>query len=59
MGHDRVRKAEEGKHRDQLHEKGVYGTNTYMTLPYNYAPRVTREERNVDTVCLKRWHSVT
>ena len=35
-----------------MHEKGVYGTNTYMT--HNYAPRVTRDEGDVDTVRLKR-----
>jgi len=49
MGCDWERRAKEGKHRDQLHEKGVYGTNTYFTLPYNYAPHVTRDERDVDT----------
>ena len=48
------RRIGEGKHRDQLHEKGMYGTNTYMTLPYNYAPCVTRDEGDVDTVRLKR-----
>ena len=41
MGCDRVRRAEEGENQDQLHEKGVFGTTTYMTLPYNYAPLAT------------------
>ena len=54
MGCDRVRRAEEGKHWDQLHEKGMYGKNTYMTLVYNYAPRVTRDEGDIGTVRLKR-----
>ena len=54
MGYDRVRRAEEGKHWDQLHEKGMYGINTYMTLTYNYAPRVTRDEGDIGTVRLKR-----
>ena len=54
MGCDRVRRVEEGKHWDQLHEKGVYGKNTYMTLTYNYAPRVTWDEGDIGTVCLKR-----
>ena len=49
MGCDWERRAKEGKHRDQLHEKGVYGTNTYLTLPYNYAPHVTWDERDIDT----------
>ena len=53
MRRDRVRRAEEGKQQDQLHEKGVYGTNTSMTIPYNYAPRATRDAGDVGTVCLK------
>ena len=37
MGHDRVRREEEGKPRDQLHEKGMCGINTFLTLSHNYA----------------------
>ena len=48
------RRIGEGKHWDQFHKIGMYGTNTYMTLPYNYAPRVTGDEGHIDTVCLKR-----
>ena len=53
MGCDRVCRAEEGKHWDQMHEKGVFRKNTYMTLTYNYAPRVTCDEGDIGTVRLK------
>ena len=54
IGCDKVHSEEGGKHWDQLHEKGVNGKNTYMTLPYNYAPRVTRDEGDTGSVRLKR-----
>ena len=43
MGRDRVRRAEEGKHRDQLHEKGVYGINTFLTLSHNYTTKENKQ----------------
>ena len=54
MDHDRVRRAEEGKHRDQLHEKGMYGINTFLTLSHNYA---MKENKTKCWVCAHLPHS--
>ena len=54
MGCDRVRRAEEGKHRDQLHEKGVYGINTFLTLSHN---NTMKENKVKCWVCAHLPHS--
>ena len=54
MGSDWECRAKEGKHWGQLHEKSVYGTNAYLTLPYTDAPRVKRDGKDVNIVGLKR-----
>ena len=54
MGSDWECRTKEGKHWGQLHKKGMHGTNTYLTLPYTYAPHVKWDGKDVNIVCLKR-----
>ena len=54
MGRERVRRADEGKHREQLHEKGKYGINAFLTLSHNYT---MKENKAKCWVCAHLPHS--
>ena len=54
-GHDRVRRAEEGKHRNQLHEKEVFGINNFLTLSHKYT---TKGNKATCWVCAHLPHSL-
>ena len=54
MGRDRVRRAKLDEHQDRLHENGMYGINTFLTLSHNYA---MKENKVKCWVCAHLPHS--